>query len=120
MPPGWRRALPLVHGVGVREKQIHFRPAQYSLHPLACFDNELQVGRILTKDSNELLAQDWRVQPGLGQNFPKELGLGKSVMPPQPFGAGLPGLHGASYRLTWEVSKPSLALLCNSEGVGVF
>jgi len=31
---------------------------------------------ILTKDSNELLAQDWRVQPGLGQTLPERAGIG--------------------------------------------
>lgn len=53
------------------------------------------------KDSNELLAQDWRVQPGLGQNFLERPGIGAGY-------AAAPGLWGWAAWVPWGLIKADL------------
>lgn len=55
---------------------------------------------ILMKDSNELLAQCWRVRPDLGQILPERTGMGQATVVPKGFEARLPRLRRASQKQT--------------------
>lgn len=78
---------------------------------------------ILTKDSNELLAQNWGIRPGLGTNTSRkghDWGGCTALWLLRPAAKA----RQAAYRLTLiqlgpgVLSEPCLALLCNFEGAG--
>lgn len=69
--PSGPGGLRLRHGVGVREKHVHFRPGPHSLPFLGPLGYRAPQEGSSVKDSGGLMAQDWRVQPGWDRHFLK-------------------------------------------------